>query len=299
MRERRVTLSNVGISQNSENESQCLLDALSLIQVQNMVKNDDVVVITPNFVKNIPPESGVVTGNNTLRTLIRYVKELNPKRIVMACGSGSKNTKSILDELGITELLQQESVEFIDLNHGPFTEITLNHNYPGKTKINTLLNEMTFHISFTQLKQHEEAAMSACIKNVALSWPPAEEHGHPKKNRGIHKDLHGFIRAMAEVVPIDLSILSTMPAMIGTGPNKGIARNAGLVIAGTDPVSVDTIGARLLGFKPQAIYYLYQSILAGIGEGRIEEIQICGLSIKDAEKAFSFAAFGQSFAIDE
>ncbi|NLM11208.1 MAG: DUF362 domain-containing protein [Clostridiaceae bacterium] len=299
MRERRVPLSNVGTSQNRENESDCLLHALSLIQAKNMIKSDDVVVITPNFVKNIPPEYGVVTGNNTLRTLIRFIKELNPKRIVMACGSGSKETRIVLDELGITQLLRQESIEFIDLNHGPFTEISLNHDYPEKTKINTLLYEMTFHVSFTQLKQHEEAVMSACIKNVALSWPPAEEHGHPKKNCGIHKDLHGFIRSMVQIIPIDLSILSTMPAMVGTGPIKGVARNAGIVIAGTDPVSVDTIGARLLGYKPQAINYLYQSILAGVGKGKLEEIQISGLSIKDAEKAFSYAVYDQSFAIDE
>lgn len=299
MRERRIALSNIGISQNHEDESRCLLDALSLIQAGNMIRNDDVVVITPNFVKNIPPESGVVSGNNTLKTLISFIKGQNPKRIVMACGSGSKETWDVLAELGITELLKQESIDFVDLNHGPFTEITLNHDYPGKTKINTLLNEMTFHISFIQLKQHEEACMSACIKNVAMSWPPAEEHGHPKKNCGIHEDLHGFIRAMAQVIPIDLSILSTMPAMVGTGPIKGVPRNAGMVIAGTDPVSVDTIGARLLGYKPQAVGYLYQSIKAGIGRGRLEEIQVSGLGIKDAEKAFSHAVYGQSFAIDE
>lgn len=298
MRERRIPLSNVGISLNREDESKCLLDALSLIQAEKMVHNDDVVVITPNFVKDLPPECGVVTGNNTLRTLIAFIKGLNPRRIIMACGSGSKETRDILDELGITGLIKQEGIEFVDLNHGPFTEINLSHSFPDRTKINTLLNEMTFHISFTQLKQHEEAVISACIKNVALSWPPAEEHGHPKKNCGIHEDLHGFIRAMAEIIPIDLSILSTMPAMVGTGPINGIAKNAGIVIAGTDPVSVDTIGARLLGYKPQAVNYLYQSINAGIGKGKLEEIQISGLGLKDAEKTFSYAVYGQSFAVD-
>lgn len=104
---------------------------------------------------------------------------------------------------------------------------------------------------------------------------------------------------IAQTIPIDLSILSTMPAMVGTGPNKGVAKNAGIVIAGTDPVSVDTIGARLLGYKPQAIYYLHQSILAGVGKGKLEEIQISGLSIKDAEKTFSHAIYGQSYAVDE
>ena len=30
-----------------------------------------------------------------------------------------------------------------------------------------------------------------------MSFPSTEEHGIPK-NKGIHNDLHGFIRAMAE-----------------------------------------------------------------------------------------------------
>lgn len=299
MRERRIQFSNVGIAQNPENESQCLLNSLSLIQAENLIEREDIVVITPNFVKNMPPESGVVTGYNTLKTLISFIKNQNPRRIVLACGSGSKDTKSVLEDLGIMKLIADECIEFIDLNHGPFTEIRLNHNTPGKTKINTLINEMSFHISFTQLKQHEEAGMSAAIKNVALSWPPAEEHGHPKKNLGIHKDLHSFIRAMAQIVPIDLSIVSTMPAMVGTGPAKGCARNAGIVIAGTDPVSVDTICARLLGYRPQAIHYLYQSILFEVGKGKLEEMQITGLDIKDAEKAFSYAVYRESFALDE
>lgn len=299
MRNRRVLLSNVGIAQNSADEQDCLLQALSLIQADSLIGSEDVVVITPNFVKGQPPETGTVTGHESLKALIAFVKAKNPKRLVVACGSGSKDTRSILDELGILQLLEGEGVEFIDLNHGPFIEQVLEHDSPSHTKLNILVEEMTFHISYTQLKQHEEAVMSAAIKNVALSWPPAEEHGHPKKNRGIHKHLYGFIRAMAQVIPIDLSIVSTMPAMTGTGPAKGVARNAGLVIAGTDPVSTDTVCARLLGFRPQAIQYLYDAISSGIGEGDLEKIQISGLNIRDAEKAFSHAVYGEAFALDE
>jgi uncharacterized protein (DUF362 family) len=299
MRDRRITLSNAGIAQNPASERDCLLKALSLVQAGNMIRTDDIVVITSNFVKDMPPETGTVTGHESLKALLAFVKERNPKRIVVACGSGSKDTRSILNELGIVELLENEEVEFIDLNHGPFTQKFLDHNSPAETKLNMLIDEMTFHISYTQLKQHEEAVMSAAIKNVALSWPPAEEHGHPKKNCGIHKHLHGFIRAMAQIVPIDLSIVSTMPAMVGTGPAKGVARNAGMVIAGTDPVSVDTLCARLLGFRPQAIQYLYEAISCGIGEGDFEKVQLSGLALKDAEKAFSYAVYGQSFSVDE
>ena len=140
--------------------------------------------------------------------------------------------------------------------------------------------------------------MSAAIKNIALGWPPADEHGQPKKNLGIHTELHGFISAMAEQVPIDLSIISASPAMIGTGPSKGIARHTGLVIAGCDPVAADTVGARLLGFKPQGVRYLFECSNKKIGESVIENINIAGIPLVEAENIFSQAAYGDGLAVD-
>jgi len=141
--------------------------------------------------------------------------------------------------------------------------------------------------------------MSAAIKNIALGWPPADEHGHPKKNLGIHNKLHGFIRAMAEVVKIDLSIVSASPAMIGTGPAKGVSKQTGIVICGTDPVATDTVGARLLGFKPQAVNYLFECINKGVGEGDVQKINISGIPLITAENDFSMSAYGGSVVVDK
>ncbi|WP_236777835.1 DUF362 domain-containing protein [Anoxybacter fermentans] len=79
-------------------------------------------------------------------------------------------------------------------NYDPYTEIKLNHSIPSSTKLNQLYEEDVL-ISFTQIKVHEEATVSLGIKKIALSWPPAEIHGFPKKEKEIHTDLHNFIRA--------------------------------------------------------------------------------------------------------
>jgi len=157
---------------------------------------------------------------------------------------------------------------------------------------------MNFLISFTQLKIHEVATMSAGIKNIAMGWPPSEEHGSPKKNLGIHEDIHGFIRAMGEKIKIDLSIVSANPAMVGTGPHHGVARHTGIVISGTDPVAVDTIAARFLGFKSDAVRYLWDLKNMNIGVGEIEEMNIQGIPLITAEKAFNMAVYGQEFSVD-
>ncbi len=298
MRPRRRNTPDIGIAKNN-NEGAAINEALGLIQAQNLINADDVVVITPNWVQKQTPETGVVVGTESLREVIRFAKQNNPRRVVVATGSGERNTTEIMQAAGFDRIIQEEGVEFVDLNTGPFTRINLNHDCPSATNINKLYDEMTFLISFTQLKFHQEATVSGCIKNIALGWPPAEEHGHPKKNMGIHRKLHDFIRAMIEAVTIDLSILSANPAMIGTGPSGGIPKHTGIVVCGTDPVAVDTVGTHLLGFKPQAVGYLYSAINRGAGIGNTEQMNISGLSLAEAERAFSSVAYGQEIVIDK
>lgn len=298
MRTRRRNSADIGIARN-ENENLAIVEALSLIEADNLINGSDVVVITPNWVQQQTPQTGVVVGSDSLGEVIRFAKKNNPKRIIVATGSGEKDTAEIMHEVGFEKIIKSEGVEFIDLNKGPFTRIDLDHDSPAATNVNKLYNEMTFLISFTQLKYHQEAAMSAAIKNITMGWPPADEHGHPKMNKGIHKNLHGFMRAMAQKISIDLSIVSANPAMVGTGPSGGIPVHTGLILCGTDPAAVDTIGARLLGFKPQAIYYLYDCINRGIGLGDTEQMNIRGLPLTDAEKIFSTAVYRQAVAVDQ
>ncbi len=82
--------------------------------------------------------------------------------------------------------------------------------------------------------------------------------------------------------------------MIGTGPSDGMAVDTpGLVIASTDPVAADSIGARLLGFLPQAVCYLYGLYKDGLGEAKPENMTILGMDLIEAEKIFSKAAYGK------
>lgn len=297
MRPRRRSTPDIGIAMNGD-ESQAIIDSLNLIEAGNMIDANDVVVITPNWVKPSGPETGDVVGPESLRTIIRFVKQKNPRRIVVATGSAERTTADVMKAVGYDRIIREEQVEFVDLNYGPFVRVSLNHTSPPSTNLNKLYEEMTFLISFAQLKIHNVATMTAAIKNIALGWPPAEEHGYPKKNLGIHDDLHGFISAMAQVIPIDLSIVSTNPAMIGTGPHNGIPRRAGIVISGTDPVAVDTVAARFLGFHPEAVRYLWDLKNKNVGVADINQMNIKGMPLADAERAFSVAAYGQAFTVE-
>lgn len=299
MRSRRVKKTIVGIARG-DNEQQSIVEAINLLPINEVIRGGDVVVITPNWVKALAPYTATVVGPETLRQLIQFVKTKDPKEIVIAVGSGGEETTKVFEGIGYNEVIIQEGVRFVDLNYGPYIDLQLEHSVVPQTKINKLLEEIDVLISFTQLKYHEEATISAAIKNVALGWPPAEIHGFPKKLLGIHEDLHGFIVAMTKKIPIDLSIISVDKAMIGTGPSEGKAVNTqGLVIASTDPVAADAIGGRLLGFLPQAIQYLYRLYLDRVGEADPQNMDIRGLTLEEAESIFSMAAYGQEVVLDK
>ena len=291
LRQRKVKEPIVAITK-AFSESKSLEKALDMLPIDKIIKKGDTVIITPNWVKDKMPQDGVVVGPKTLKKLIKYVQGKNPKKIYIATGSGGAQTPDVMKKVGYDKVIEECGVEFVDMNYGPYIDLELNHEIIKSTPINKIINEADVIISFTQLKQHEEATVTAAIKNIAMGWPPGEIHGFPKKQTGIHEDLHGFIRSLINKVPIDLSIVSCDKAMIGTGPSNGMAVDTpGLIIASTDPVAADAIGARLLGFLPQAVCYLYGLYKDGIGEAKVENMTIKGLDIVEAEKIFSKAAY--------
>lgn len=296
---RRVEKPIVAITKGSK-ETEVIQAALEMLPMDELVKEGDIVAITPNWVKAKPPYTGTIVGPETLQSLIKYIKRKKPAKIYIATGSGGDPTPKVMAFAGYDRVIQEEEAAFVDLNYGPYMDLSLEHSRPSKTEINQLLEEIDVLISFTQLKQHEEATMSAGIKNIALSWPPAEIHGFPKKSLGIHEDLHGFITAIAKKIPIDITIVSADKTMIGTGPSDGKAVDTpSLILAGTDPVATDAIAARLLGFLPQAIHYLYSLYQQGFGVAEPEKMDLRGLPLEEAERIFSKAAYQQEIILDK
>ncbi|WP_373601108.1 DUF362 domain-containing protein [Paraclostridium bifermentans] len=299
IRERRVNKPIVCIEKGF-NEGKALEKALDQLPINDIIKSGDNVVITPNWVKDYKPSSGTVVGPDTLKRLIQYVKTKKPKSITIAVGAGGAKTPDVMKKNGYDKVIKDEGIEFIDMNYGPYIDLNINHSKIKSTPINEIINKADVIISFTQLKMHEEATITASIKNIAMGWPPAEIHGYPKKKTGIHDDLHGFISCIMNKIPIDLSIVSCDKAMIGTGPTDGIPVDTnGLIIVGTDPVAVDTVGARFLGFLPQAIAYLYKLYNDGIGEAKVENMILKGLDLAKAEKTFTKSAYNKSIVLDK
>lgn len=70
---------------------------------------------------------------------------------------------------------------------------------------------------------------------------------------------------VAPVVWPHLAVIDGWEGMEGEGPGHGDAVPWRVALAGTDPLAVDVLTARLMGFRPEGVGYLHYCRLLGLG----------------------------------
>ena len=297
----------VAITQNDD-IGHAITAALDEVPLDGLVRGK-LVAVKPNETYASAEDTTGVTQPDTLRAVLRTLKRFGPRELIVSGGAGAAETDEVFRVAGLMQVVEDEGAIFFDHNRSPFTPVDLSYA-PDKdvdgpqraVMVNPRVLEYETLVSLSQLKLHETATVTLALKNIAMSFPAADYYGHPR-SRQKHEncffdDMHSFIAAMAKRFPIDLAITVGHPAMIATGPLGGHAVETGLVIASTDPLAADTVGAKLLGFGPQAVRHLWEASRLGLGETDTEKMQFPGMSLKEAIEAFTERAYGERLTFE-
>lgn len=296
-------MTRVAIAQNDDIE-RAIEQALQYLDLRDLIAGKTVAV-KPNETAIPEGDTTGVTQADTLRGVLRYLKQFEPGALIITGGAGAGETEDVLRATGMMDVVREESVEFVDHNRPPFEEVSLSYGPDSEVEgpqtavmVNRRVLDYDTLVSLAQLKLHSTATVTLTMKNIAMSYPAADFYGHPraeqKHQHAFFGDMHSFITAMVRRFPIDLGIVVGHPAMIATGPLGGKAVETGLVIAGRDAIAVDTVGAKLLGFSSQAVRYLWEAGKIGLGETDPENIEFPGMSLDDAVGAFTARAYGEA-----
>ncbi len=267
-------MADVVITKNEAIE-EAVAEALGHIPLEALVRGKRVAV-KPNDTWASEEDKTGVTQADTLRAVLRAVRRFSPRELIVSGGAGAAETEDVFRIAGLMAVIEQEGAVFFDHNRPPFTEVPLEYkpevDVDGPQKsvmVNPRVLEYEALISLAQLKLHQTATVTLSLKNIAMSFPAADYYGHPRfKQKHKHhfgEDMHSFIAAMAKRFPIHLAVIAGHPAMIATGPLGGHPVETGLVLASTDAVAADVVGAQLLGFGPQAVRHLWEAGRLGLG----------------------------------
>lgn len=299
---------DVVITRDEASIERAIEEALEHLPLTQVVRGKHVAV-KPNETYADADDTTGVTQPDTLRAVLRAVKACGPRHVTVTGGAGAAETDEVFRVAGLMDVVEAEKVEYFDHNRAPFVEVPLQYapdrEVAGPQRsvmVNPRVLEYEALIVVSNIKLHETATVTLALKNVAMSFPAADHYGHPRSTKehdnAFFADMHSFIAAMAKRFPIDLAVTVGHPAMLATGPLRGHPVETGLVIASTDALAADVVGARLLGFEVQAVRHLWEAARLGIGQSKKEEMTFPCLSLRDAIKAFTKAAYGRELTFE-
>jgi uncharacterized protein (DUF362 family) len=300
-------MASVVITHDNQIEK-AVAEALGHIDLEPLVR-DRLVAVKPNDTWASPEDKTGVTQPDTLRAVLSHIKRFGPRELVVTGGAGAAETEDVFRLVGLMEVVEQEGATFFDHNRPPFTSVELEYEPGADVKgpqksvmVNPRVLEYETLVAVNQLKLHRTATVTLALKNVAMSYPAADYYGHPRSKQEhenwFYEDMHSFIAAMARAFPIGLAVTVGHPAMIATGPLGGYAVETGLVIASTDAVAADVVGAKLLGFDTQAVRHLWEAGRLGLGETDTEKMDFPCLGLREAIEAFTEAAYGKRLTFE-
>lgn len=300
-------MAKVAITHHAEIE-RAIDQALGCLDLEELVRGKRVAV-KPNDTWASKDDTTGVTQPDTLRAVLRHLKRFDPQELVVTGGAGAAETDDVFRVAGLMDVVHEQGATFFDHNRPPFVEIALDYapqkDVQGPQKkimVNPRVLEYQTLVAVNQLKLHSTATVTLALKNIAMSYPAADYYGHPrskeKHQQSFFDDMHSFIAAMAKRFPIHLAVTVGHPAMIGTGPLMGHAVETGLAIASRDPVAADVVGARLLGFGPQAVRHLWEAGRLGLGQTETDDMEFPALSLKDAWAKITEALYGHRLSFE-
>jgi uncharacterized protein (DUF362 family) len=173
----------------------------------------------------------------------------NPVVIGEGCGALDYDTHRCFTELGYTEMARETGVELIDLNNAPCQRHSLSRCKRWSEFYLPKIAMDSFLVSVPTLKAHTLAGVTLTMKNMMGLAPPNRYHqgGHWKK-AAFHKQIHEAVADLNRYRCPDFTIMDATVGMAEAhlwGPTCDPPINK--LVAGFDPVAMDSYGAALLG----------------------------------------------------
>jgi len=232
-------------------------DTLTASDIGTYLNKDFKTALKPNLVVPGPASNGAVTHPQVVEGVILYLKDFGVRRIrIIESSWVGDSTKRAFKFCGYEELAVKFGIPLIDLKSDSFT--SLRHS-GYEIDVNDEALNTDFLINIPVLKAHCQTRLTCCLKNLKGCIPDSEKRRF--HTLGIHKPvavLNALIKTGYCVVD---GICGDLTFEEGGNP---VTSNR--IIAGRDPVMVDSYCAELIGYHPDDIEYLSYAKKIGVGE---------------------------------
>lgn len=225
----------------------CTYEALVNANLASLVKKETDVLIKPNMVLAQPPEMGATTHMEVVEAIITYLREAGVIRIKIAESSWiGGNTKSAYKVCGYDALKDKYGVPLLDLKDDNVRKVSIGGI---KMEICAEALDTEFLINVPVLKAHCQTNLTCNLKNLKGVISDSEKRRF--HSMGLHKPIALLNKAVETSFCVVDGICGDLTFEEGGNP---VERN--MIIAGRDPVLIDSYCANLIGYDASEVGYL-------------------------------------------
>ena len=131
-------------------------------------------------------------------------------------------------------------------------------------------------INLPKLKTHILTLFTGAVKNLFGAIPGSRKREVHCRAPGV-QDFSQALVDVLELVPPALTLMDGVLGQEGDGPGtSGTPRHYGCLAASVDPVALDAVITRALGYRPGEVLHLAQAEARGLGISDLDAVRVVG-----------------------
>jgi len=229
------------------------------------------------------PKWGVITTSRVVEDMVMLLKEQGIDDITLGEGiitydpKDSKTPAHAFKSLGYDNLKKRYGVKAINIMERPFEKVEIED---GVTlNFNADIVNSDFVVDLPVMKTHNQTVVSLGIKNLkGVIDIPSRKKCHstfPERN------LHHMVARLADKLPPIFTLLDGIFTNERGPAFDGKMRRSNLLVASSDILSADMVGAKVLGHDPKDVPFL---VCAAANHSRpldLSDIEVLGEKIEE------------------
>ena len=221
---------------------------------------------------------GAVSAPWVVEGVIRAIRDHVSRIFVVESDQVVADADRALHQTGIDEVCRKYGATWVNMSRGGFVRI----EDPSRLVLRSVdLPEIltrTQLITLPVMKTHNKTVITGAIKNQWGCLRTLRHNFHPVLPQAL-VDVNTLVRPR-------FAVMDGTIGLEGDGPKSGTPKEMGLVLASADPVALDAVAARVMGFDPGLIGHLQMAAAHGLGVADVDGIDVVGESLAAATRPF-------------
>ena len=241
--------------------------------IRKFIARGDIVVIKPNIGWDRTPEQAGNTNPEVVATVVKLCFEAGAKK-VKVFDRPVNDPRRCYVQSGIAPAVKALGAEADYMDERKFKDMAINGQALKSWPLYTEIFEADKVINIPIAKHHGLAKLTLSMKN----WMGVMGGSR----RQIHQKLDESLVDLSMKIKPTLTILDAVRILTANGPQGGSladVKRLDTLVAGFDPVAIDSYGATLFGMKGSDLGYVALGHRLGLGQMDLSRLVIRKISV--------------------